>query len=969
MNQKNNYVHLPETNFAMKADLPKREEIIWPLKARDALYEKVSKKDDNTFVFHDGPPYANGSIHLGHAADKIYKDIVNKAEMLLGRSISYIPGWDCHGLPIEINVEKKFGRAGDKLSKAEFAAKCRSYAREQIDLQKAAFQRLGILADWDNYYATMQPKYEANVIRALAKIIANGYVERGFKPVYWCTACGSALAEAEVEYINKTSPSIDVRFRSLDNKFTVPIWTTTPWTLPANEAVALHPEIKYAFVFVPEWKETLIIAEELVPSTMQRYAISENAYQIQKSVLGKELEHKELLHPFLDKKVPIILGDHVGLDAGTGAVHTAPAHGQDDFRVGEKYNLPVVNPVDAHGKFKKDVEFFAGESVFNANEKVIELLRARGNLLAASTVEHSYPHCWRHKKPLIFRATEQWFIKMGKIGEKDSLRQRALEAIEHVAWLPKRGLESIRDMLTNRPDWCISRQRTWGTPMALFLHKESAEMHPETLNLLEQVAIGVEHEGIEFWHNLDEKAFLKEHAPQYSADDYVKSQDTLDVWFDSGVSHFCVLKQNEIYSKEQRELYPESIKHGQPIANIYLEGGDQYRGWFQSSLLTALALYKDTKAAPYFTVITHGMTVDAQGRKMSKSLGNVMFPEEMLNKYGADIMRLWASSLYMYDELAASPEILQRVVDVYRLIRNTARYALGNMCDFDPNKNLLAGKDLLELDRFAVRQMLTLQEKAKKLFSYEYMHAEGKWDIHLIFNSLAADLGMLSNIYFSTLKDRLYTMSKDSLGRRSAQTALFHILQIIARIIAPVLSFTAEEIWQEMLKMWQEFPSCREKESVLLNGWYEKKEKEFSGNITDAEWFEISKLRADINQKLEEQRLPSLAKPLGHNPTLDLRISCSANTKNLLEKFWNEKEKVNELRFIFNVSSVEIKLLQDGSELSVEAKGSEYPKCNRCWYHIQDVGSHAEYPEFCGRCVKNIEAELQSSAGEERIYV
>ena len=617
-------VNLPKTSFPMRADLAKREPEILKLWEKIELYKKVSDseyKKNGEFILHDGPPYANGEIHLGHAVNKILKDIILKSKMLDGYKTPYVPGWDCHGLPIELNVEKKFGRAGDKVTREEFVQKCREYATSQVNVQRTAFKRLGVLADWENPYLTMAPKYEANVIRALGKIIENGYVGRGFKPVHWCTACGSALAEAEVEYIDKESPAIDVRFRFVDaekffkEKFglenikntSIPIWTTTPWTLPANEAVCLHPEFEYALIKSINSNEFFVVIKELLESVVVRYGISE--HEIIESFLGKQLEGIMLQHPFLNKTVPVIFGDHVTNDSGTGAVHTAPAHGMDDYKVGLKFKLPVNNPVDAHGRFFADTEFtkqfpeFVSENVFNANEKIINLLRETGNLIHEEKITHSYPHCWRHKKPLIFRATAQWFVFMDQPGKHEkTLRQMALEEIENVEWRAPHGKERIKEMVGNRPDWCISRQRVWGTPIALFVHKKTGELHPNWKNMLENVAIGVEREGIEFWQKLDAQQFLND-------DNYEKTTDTLDVWFDSGVSHYCVLQKhvNENINKIN-VLENESEK----IADLYIEGADQYRGWFQSSLLTSLAM---NGKAPFKEVVSHGFTVDGSGKK------------------------------------------------------------------------------------------------------------------------------------------------------------------------------------------------------------------------------------------------------------------------------------------------------------------------------------------------------------------
>lgn len=976
-------VNLPQTNFPMKANLPEREPKMLEFWQEMQLHEKMAQLDNlNTadsnsngrggnssneqqhqqqrspaprppFILHDGPPYANGDIHIGHAYNKILKDIINKVNFMSGYAAPYVPGWDCHGLPIELNIEKKLGKAGHKVDAQTFVAACREYAGAQVDSQRADFKRLGVVGDWDHPYRTIDFKYEANIVRALAKIVENGYLMRGYKPVHWCTACGSALAEAEVEYQDKSSPAIDVRFRVIeptklmedadyddcdsdiiiiDNVVVnVPIWTTTPWTLPANEAVALHPDLEYALVKCsisanggsggddnvgnsdgsndddndnsddrPYHNEYLILLKDLVASTMQRYGVGESDYGIIKTFLGGALEGTMLQHPFLDKQVPIILGEHVTTDAGTGAVHTAPAHGLEDYKVAQRYNLPVNNPVGANGKFFADVPHFADQDVFAANAAVIALLKEHGALLAHTTIQHSYPHCWRHKTPLIFRATQQWFIEMDGTQAAGSLRERALTAIEQVNWLHPHGKERIKSMVEQRPDWCISRQRFWGTPIALFVHKQSGALHPETQQLMRAAATEIEQHSITFWQQLDEAAtqqFLQQHSSVqlYPSQDYEKITDTLDVWFDAGVSHFCVLQQRP----ELR--FP---------AHVYIEGSDQYRGWFQSSLLTAVAI---DNCAPFHTVISHGFTVDGAGRKMSKSIGNVISPQKIIKASGADILRLWAASSWPYDEVTVSDEIIKGNSDAYRKLRNTARYLLANLHDFKPARNALPLCELLPLDRWALSKVVKLQEDVlmhnnqKICVKTEPLERDEDPLLRFYFSCMKIQTtaaSFLSNFYFSIIKDRLYTMAENSVGRRSAQTALYYILEIFVRLIAPFISFTAEEIWQEMRKMFEgnELHGERDKN--------ERAESVFLARFNDItsrlgiEWSEAidiqpfddwdTKIRlvyAAVIKEIENLRASGV---IGSSLEAEVEIYCEKEISDALQKFAPQQANKND---------------------------------------------------------------------------
>ena len=944
-------VNLPKTNFPMRAGLPKREPGILEFWQKMDLYQSFAKPKNSRgkFIVHDGPPYANGDIHIGHALNKTLKDIINKSKLLHGLSVPYIPGWDCHGLPVEINVEKKFGKPGVDLPLEKFIDKSREYASSQIELQIKSFKRLGVVADWENYYSTMDFKYEANIVRALGDIVDAKYVIRGYKPVHWCVSCGSALAEAEVEYKDKASPAIDVRFRMSsphvsgggpESNISIPIWTTTPWTLPANEAVSVHPKLKYVLVDCKTLGERFIVAEDLLENVMERFG--ENNYEAEKEYVGSELEGLELKHPFLsDKTVPVILGEHVTTDVGTGAVHTAPAHGQDDYKIGLQYKLSINNPVGSDGKFLDSTEFFAGMSVFKANDNVVEKLKEKGALIHAEELQHSYPHCWRHKTPLIFRATRQWFVGMDNRNDcRPALREQAQYEIEKVNWMPEQGKNSIKSMVDMRPDWCISRQRTWGVPITLFVHKETGEIYNKMPDLIRDViAPNIEKEGVIYWRNLDPIKFLEEHARDIKAQDYEKVNDTLDVWFDSGVSHYCIVKARS-------EL--------QFPADLYIEGVDQYRGWFQSSLLTAVALYGH---APYKTVLSHGFTVDDKGHKMSKSRGNVISPQKIIDKYGADILRLWVASSYLYDDIAVSEEILARTVDIYRTVRNTARFLLGNIFDFDPEKDLVDANEMLSLDRFAVNQALNLAKNVQKYYDlYQFQHVSSDMQ-KLLTNEI-------SSFYFSVIKDRLYTMNVESFGRRSAQTALFYILEILVRLIAPILSFTAEEIWQEMRAM---KISSREN-SVFMSRWDEIVDaKDFDlakDEIGLDDWSDIQKLRDAVNKELEKLRANGT---IGSSLEAEVVLYGDEKVSPLLGKLKDD------LRFVLITSAADVGdiaslpkdvITTEILGLKLVVKKSSHKKCSRCWHYREDIGENKEHPELCGRCVSNLfsDGEARSSA-------
>jgi len=937
-----NTLNLPNTGFPMKANLAQREpELLAFWEAKD-LYGKIraARAGAKQFILHDGPPYANGDIHIGHAVNKVLKDIIVKSRNLDGLDAPYVPGWDCHGLPIELQVEKKEGKPGAKISAAQFRQACRIYAARQVDGQRRDFKRLGVLGDWERPYLTMDFVFEANIIRSLGQILAKGHIQKGYKPVHWCIDCGSALAEAEVEYGDKESISIDIRFLVLDEEalftrchslpngrgdgpLSVVIWTTTPWTLPANQAVAFNPELEYVLIQTEgdHGRERLILAEGLMRDNLDRWGI--DRYRVIAYGRGDAFEGLQLQHPFYDREVPIILGEHVTLDAGTGAVHTAPGHGLEDYLVGNRYGLRVDNPVGGDGRFLPETPLFAGEHVFSANEKVVATLKARGALVQASRFTHSYPHCWRHKTPIIFRATPQWFIGM----EKKGLREAALREIERVTWTPDWGQSRIEAMIRNRPDWCISRQRTWGVPIPLLVDKETGALHPRTPDLIEEVAQRVEAKGVEAWFELDTADLI---GPA-EATLYEKVHDTLDVWFDSGVTHACCLEKREGLRSP---------------ADLYLEGSDQHRGWFQSSLLTSVAMYD---RAPYLGVLTHGFTVDAKGEKMSKSKGNVVQPQEVIKTLGADIIRLWVAATDYRGEMSVSDEILKRTADAYRRIRNTARFLLANLNGFDPALNQVAAADMLELDRWAVDRAYQLQE--------EIIAAYRDYQFHLIYqkihNFCVVDLG---GFYLDVIKDRQYTTLTDGRPRRSCQTAMYHIVEAMTRWLAPILSFTAEEIWRYL-------PGERQ-ESVFLAEWYQGLFALDAGDDFDRTfWQQVLAVRLAVSKPLEAARQAGV---IGSSLDAEIDLYASSELVATLSRLGDE------LRFALITSAARVLPLEVRPEgaldteiegLAIQVQKSVHAKCVRCWHLRADVGQDPTHPELCGRCVTNV-----SGAGEERRY-
>ncbi len=934
-------LNLPATDFPMRGNLAKREPGMLKQWQENNLYQKIRAacKGRPKFILHDGPPYANGNIHIGHAVNKVLKDIIIKSRTLDGFDAPYIPGWDCHGLPIELNVEKNIGKPGKKVDAKTFRDKCREYAQTQVNGQRDDFIRLGVLGDWENPYLTMDFKYEANIVRTLGKIIDKGHLHKGSKPVHWCLDCGSALAEAEVEYEDKTSAAIDVIFKAIDrdaffkachaenNNLPVAtvIWTTTPWTLPANMAVSLHPDLEYVLVKADTHigSINLLLAEALYETALDRYEAEK--FSVIGRCTGSALEHQLLQHPFYNRQVPVILGEHVTTEAGTGGVHTAPGHGQDDYIVGTKYELEVYNPVGSNGVFLPDTELFAGQHVNKVNDVIINVLRENRVLLKFKKIKHSYPHCWRHKSPIIFRATPQWFISM----DQNGLRDQALASIDKTQWMPDWGKARIEGMVESRPDWCISRQRTWGVPITLFVHKETGELHPNTQGLIKTIAAEIEKEGIDAWFSKTAEDILGDDAASYD-----KVTDTLDVWFDSGVSHASVLEQRD-------ELNVP--------ADLYLEGSDQHRGWFQSSLLTSVAV---RNTAPYKTVLTHGFTVDADGKKMSKSLGNVIQPQKIFSSLGADILRLWVASMDYSAEMHVSDEILKRTADSYRRIRNTSRFLLANLHGFNPATDILPQQELLALDRWAVAQSLQLQN--------EIIQAYNEYSFHVIYQKLqhfcTVDMG---SFYLDVIKDRQYTTHANSVARRSAQTAIYHIIEAMTRWMAPILSFTAEEVWEQI--------PGKHGDSVLLGTWYEGL---FELNTADTMnfdfWSAIQETRTHVSKQLEQIRVDG---KIGSSLDAEVKLYCS-------DKLFNSLSALeDELRFVLITSyasvhpiseapaSAESSELESGETISISVDKSSHQKCTRCWHLREDVGSHANHPELCGRCIDNVEGD-----GETRHY-
>ena len=915
-------LNLPQTELSMKAGLPKKEPEILDFWNDIGLYEKIRQQNLNNkkFILHDGPPYANGAIHLGHSVNKILKDITIKSKTLQGLDAPYVPGWDCHGLPIELNVEKKHGKRSELVqNKKMFQEACKEYALTQIESQKKDFIRLGVLGEWDNPYKSLDSSFEANAVRALGRIYEAGHIEKGEKPVHWCQDCGSALAEAEVEYQDKTSKSIDVAFKANEQSLkklnevfatnivdgiSFVIWTTTPWTIPSNVAVCINPELDYALIKLDG--KHLVIAEAMIELCMERWGTTS---ELVSKTLGKNLVDISLIHPFIERKSELLHGDHVTTEAGTGCVHTAPAHGLDDYFICKKHGIETFKALNSKGFFKEEFEFIAGLPASKADPLVIEKLNEVKALVNCDDFHHSYPHCWRHKSPLIFTSTAQWFISMNKSG----LLNEALQSISGVSWEPSWGEQRIEGMLTDRPDWCISRQRNWGVPITLVVHKESGAIHPNQSELFKQFANLIEENGISSWESLDLNEFIDD------GDSYIKITDSLDVWFDSGVTHFAV--------SEQR--FEEGI-----VADLYLEGSDQHRGWFQSSLLTSIAM---NGRAPYKAVLTHGFVVDENGRKQSKSLGNVVSPQKVWDSLGADILRLWVASADFRSEMVASDEILKRVSDQYRRIRNTFRFILGNLNDFDESKKIVF-EDQIELDKWIVLETSKLQEDVLQLYeSYSYHNVVQK-----IHNFCVNELG---GIYLDIVKDRLYTCKDSSHARQSCQTSLNYVLNTMVRLTAPILSFTSEEIWQT-------HPSLKgQNESIFLSKYFESKQ-EGECVISSSDWARIFEIKDIVNQSIERLRNENKLKG-----SLDSNVIISANEedKSVLDKLGSE------LHFVFISSQASV---IDGDTLSIQINQMSDKKCTRCWHRDSTVGESKDHPEICSRCEENID-----QSGESRSFV
>ena len=918
-------LNLPATKFPMKANLARREPEQLKLWEEYHLYDKIrnASKGREMFILHDGPPYANGNIHIGTALNKILKDIIVRSRQMSGFDAVYVPGWDCHGLPIEHNVDKELGAKKKNISQTDFRRLCRSYAEKYVDIQREEFKRLGVMGEWDNPYLTMNYSYESTIARECCKFALNNSLFRSKKPIHWCCSCKTALAEAEIEYHDETSDSIFVKFSLIDDpgiqalkdkKVNLIIWTTTPWTLPANLAVALHPDFVYAAVETGDG-EVFILAKDLVENCMKIFGISD--FSIIAEIEAASLEHKKCLHPLYNRKSLIVLASHVTLDAGTGCVHTAPGHGREDYEVGLSYDLDPYSPVNEKGCFTDDVEFFKGQFVFKANNGIIDKLQETGALVVRESISHSYPHCWRCKKPVIFRATPQWFISMDKTG----LRDKALNEIDKVEWIPDWGKERIYGMIKNRPDWCVSRQRAWGVPITVFYCEkcESVFINHETINKISEL---FEKHGADVWFEKQAEEFLSQNAvcQKCGHNKFIKETDILDVWFDSGVSHAAVLEQRS------------NLKWP---ADLYLEGSDQHRGWFHSSLLTAVGT---RDRAPYKSVLTHGFVVDANGRKMSKSIGNVIAPKKVIDKYGAEVLRLWVSASDYRDDIRISENILKQLSDSYRRIRNTCRFMLGNLSDYAPETDRVPYKSMPDIDKFALHKLQELIEKTLK--AYE------TFEFHVIYHALHNYCTLdLSAFYLDILKDRLYTSLPQSIERRSVQTVMHTILDSVVRIMAPVLSFTAEEIWKFM-------PDMKEKESSVHLSSLPKITESRKDEKLAQKWETIIKVRGEVTKALEEARAK---KKIGHS--LDAVVTISVNEE-LYNELYPYKEDLKTIFIISGASLVKGEKLDkaykstdiEGLAILVEPASSD--KCERCWIHDPSVGLNPAYPTICSRCEK-----------------
>ncbi len=918
-------LNLPRTDFQMKADLARREPEILKEWERGGLYRKIQEKGRSrpVYTLHDGPPYANGHIHIGHALNKILKDIVVRSRFMMGRSADYVPGWDCHGLPIELQVEKALGGKKHELSKIEVRRRCREYARRFVDIQREEFKRLGVFGEWDTPYLTMDFGYQATILRELGRVLKEGLLYKGKKPVHWCPSCRTALAEAEVEYAEKTSPAVFVKFRVTDSRGTfavdpsggpfIVIWTTTPWTLPANLAIALHPDLTYRLVRTPAGG--LILNEDLIGPCMEKFGFKKGDFEVTATGwTGRELEGIICRHPFIDRESRVITGEHVTTEAGTGCVHIAPGHGQDDYELGLSHGLDIYAPVDDRGRFTGDFKEFEGVFVFDANKGIIELLKEKGALVHAEEIIHSYPHCWRCKKPVIFRATAQWFVSM----DSSDLRGRALEAIDEVNWIPSWGKDRIYSMVQNRPDWCLSRQRAWGVPIPALYCKGCSNSFLDG-RLIEKLAGVVEKEGADVWFSVDLAELLPEgtRCPSCNGTEFEKEEDILDVWFDSGVSFSAVVEKRE------------NLKSP---ADLYLEGSDQHRGWFQSSLLASVAT---RKRPPYRSVLTHGFVVDGEGRKMSKSLKNVIAPDEVIRKYGAEVLRLWVAGEDYREDIRISKEILTRLSEAYRRIRNTFRFILGNLYDFDPERDSVAYGELTELDRLTLHRLAGLTDRILKAYESFEFHTI----YHAAHNFCAVDL---SSFYLDILKDRLYTSGENSPRRRAAQTTIHIVLDHLLRLLAPVLVFTTDEAWQHLPK--------KPAESVHLTGFPEP-----AGEWIDPElekkWELLLKVKSEASKALEAARRE---KTIGHSLDAKVAIEPPPELSVLV------RENIEALREALIVSESEVSEGLPAGAMEAEnvpglrilVSRAEGLKCERCWHISPTVGQDGSHPTICKKCVE-----------------
>src|SRR3990172_7098127 len=934
-------LNLPKTDFPMKADLARNEPETLKRWETAGLYAKTmdSGKGREKYILHDGPPYANGNIHIGHALNKILKDIIVKSRFMMGFATDYVPGWDCHGLPIELQVEKNLGGKKHSLSKLAIRKSCRAYAEKYINIQREEFKRLGVFGEWNNPYLTMDYKYQATILRELGRFVANGLVYKGKRPIHWCASCQTALAEAEVEYNDKESPSVYVKFGVRSSEFgvrlpnlagkdvSIIIWTTTPWTLPANLAIAMHPEFEYAAVEI-QGQEVFIIAKGLIENVAGKLGWAD--YKILETFSPIKLEGIKTRHPFIDRDSVIVLGEHVTLDAGTGCVHTAPGHGQEDYEMALKYGLDIYNPVDNQGKFTAQVPEFQGQYVFKANPAIIDLLKQKGALLHEEKITHSYPHCWRCKNPIIFRATEQWFISM----EKGDLRKRALTAIDNVQWIPPWGRDRIYNMVANRPDWCISRQRAWGVPITAFACKKCGHTLLDE-KIVNKIADEFEKAGADIWFEKDAKELLPSGTKcmKCGSQDLEKEENILDVWFDSGTSFAGVLE------KRHNLKMP---------ADLYLEGSDQHRGWFHSSLFASIGT---RGIAPYRAVLTHGFVVDGSGRKMSKSMGNVIAPQEVINKHGAEVLRLWVSAEDYHEDIRISEEILKRLSEAYRRIRNTFRYILGNLYDFDPSKDIVPYKDLTELDRLTLHRLAKLTERILKAYETFEFHSI----YHSVHNFCNVDL---SAFYLDILKDRLYTSRADSKARRAGQTTIYYALDYLVRLTAPILVFTADEAWQYMPERKGSGglgvgDRERQKEKSIHLATFPVVKKEWIDDELEEKWEQLLKIRGEIAKAMEMARQE---KVIGH--PLDARVSVIPPK----ELEWLIKEEARNLKESLIISQLIVGAEEGGRAFEskeipglkayvVPAKGK---KCERCWNFSEKVGENKEHPVICERCVEAI---------------